>query len=175
MFPLRPLVKQTIHSGQANHRHNLLSWRDADVALLALLVTFPVIGVLAVLCIGVLILQKLRLQTRLDGSCWWLINYSDITIIREQSVWALKQIKNKKRTWAYICICTWMSVFVYSQVCSVCLCLLQGFQAVSLSTTASQSCSSGSQSNFSNNSYGLKDKTGREHVFTTIGLYQVPA
>uniref|UniRef100_A0A3B4ZFL6 Guanylate cyclase n=1 Tax=Stegastes partitus TaxID=144197 RepID=A0A3B4ZFL6_9TELE len=57
-----------------------------DVALLALLVTFPVIGILALLFIGVLMLQKLRLQTRLDDSCWWMISYSDITIIREPSV-----------------------------------------------------------------------------------------
>lgn len=58
----------------------------AEIALLALLVTLPVIGVLAVMCIGVLLLQKLRLQTRLDDSNWWLISYSDITIIRELSV-----------------------------------------------------------------------------------------
>ncbi|XP_056222640.1 guanylate cyclase 2G [Seriola aureovittata] len=107
-------------------------WLISDITLLALLVTFPVVGVLAVLCIGVLIQQKLRLQTRLDDSCWWLINYSDITIIREPL----------------------------------------GVQALSLSTTNSQSGSGGSQSNFSNNSYGLKDKTGRETVYTTIGLYQ---
>ncbi|XP_074475205.1 guanylate cyclase 2G [Sebastes fasciatus] len=117
---------------ECGFNNELCEWLINDVSLLALLVTFPVVGVLAVLCIGVLILQKLRLQTRLDDSCWWLISYSDITIIREQS----------------------------------------GFHALSLSTTASQSCSSGSQSNFSNNSYGLRDKTGREHVFTTIGLYQ---
>lgn len=59
---------------------------DTDITLLTLLVTFPVIGVLAVLCIGVLILQKLRLQTRLDDFCWWLISYSDITIVRESPV-----------------------------------------------------------------------------------------
>ncbi|XP_051274578.1 guanylate cyclase 2G isoform X1 [Dicentrarchus labrax] len=107
-------------------------WLVNEIALLALLVTFPVIGVLAVLCIGVLILQKFRLQTRLGDSCWWLITYSDITIIRESS----------------------------------------GTQGLSLTTTASQSGSGGSQSNFSNNSYGLKDKAGREHIYTTIGLYQ---
>ncbi|XP_035525034.1 guanylate cyclase 2G [Morone saxatilis] len=107
-------------------------WLVNEIALLALLVTFPVIGVLAVLCIGVLILQKFRLQTRLGDSCWWLITYSDITIIRESS----------------------------------------GTQGLSLTTTASQSGSGGSQSNFSNNSYGLRDKAGKEHIYTTIGLYQ---
>uniref|UniRef100_A0A8C4NMB4 Guanylate cyclase n=1 Tax=Dicentrarchus labrax TaxID=13489 RepID=A0A8C4NMB4_DICLA len=44
-----------------------------------------------VLCIGVLILQKFRLQTRLGDSCWWLITYSDITIIREQ----MKEMKHE--------------------------------------------------------------------------------
>uniref|UniRef100_A0AAQ5ZTA2 Guanylate cyclase n=1 Tax=Amphiprion ocellaris TaxID=80972 RepID=A0AAQ5ZTA2_AMPOC len=62
----------------------------SDLALLALLITFPVIGVVAVLLIGVLMLQKLRLQTKLDDSCWWMISYSDITIIREPSVRAHK-------------------------------------------------------------------------------------
>ncbi|XP_070708336.1 guanylate cyclase 2G [Pempheris klunzingeri] len=117
---------------ECGFNNELCEWLINDIALLALLVTFPVIGVLAVLCIGVLILQKLRLQTRLDDSCWWLINYSDITIIREPS----------------------------------------GNQGLSLSTTASQSGSGGSQSTFSNNSYGLRDKTGREHIHCPIGLYQ---
>uniref|UniRef100_A0AAX7SVZ2 Guanylate cyclase n=1 Tax=Astatotilapia calliptera TaxID=8154 RepID=A0AAX7SVZ2_ASTCA len=39
-----------------------------------------------VLSIGVLVLQKLRLQTRLDDSYWWMINYNDITIIREPTI-----------------------------------------------------------------------------------------
>nr|XP_046234041.1 guanylate cyclase 2G [Scatophagus argus] len=117
---------------ECGFNNELCEWLINDIALLALLVTFPAMGVLAVACIGVLILQKFRLQTRLDDSCWWLINYSDITIIRE---------------------------------CS-------GVQGLSPSTTASQTGSGGSQSTFSNNSYGLKDKTGREHIYTTIGLYQ---
>ncbi|XP_031698783.1 guanylate cyclase 2G [Anarrhichthys ocellatus] len=115
---------------ECGYNNELCDWLLNDIALLALLVTLPIIGVLAVLCIGVLILQKFRLQTRLDNSNWWLISYSDITIIREHP----------------------------------------GLQGVSLSTTASRS--SGSQSNFSTASYGLKDKTGRERVYTTIGLYQ---
>uniref|UniRef100_A0A668VR88 Guanylate cyclase n=1 Tax=Oreochromis aureus TaxID=47969 RepID=A0A668VR88_OREAU len=41
-----------------------------------------------VLSIGVLVLQKLRLQTRLEDSYWWMINYNDITIIREPTVGA---------------------------------------------------------------------------------------
>ncbi|TNN84804.1 Guanylate cyclase 2G [Liparis tanakae] len=112
------------------HRNNI---RFNDIALLAVLVTFPVVGVLAVLGIGVLVLQKFRLQTKLDDSSWWLISYSDITVVKEHP----------------------------------------GFQGVSLSTTVSQSRSSGSQSTFSNASYGLKDKSDREHIFTTIGLYQM--
>ncbi|XP_010746852.3 guanylate cyclase 2G [Larimichthys crocea] len=117
---------------ECGFNNELCEWLTNDIALLALLVTFPVIGILAVLCIGVLVLQKLRLQTSLDDSCWWLINYSDITIIREST----------------------------------------GNQGLSLSTTASHSGSGSSQSNFSNNSYGLRDKTGKEHVYSTIGLYQ---
>ncbi|XP_073345285.1 guanylate cyclase 2G [Pagrus major] len=116
---------------ECGFNNELCEWLNNDITLLALLVTFPVIGVLAVLCIGVLILQKLRLQTRLDDSYWWLINYSDITIIRDSV----------------------------------------GVQGLSLST-ASQSVSSGSQSTFSNNSCGFRDKAGKEHVYSTIGLYQ---
>ncbi|XP_059180394.1 guanylate cyclase 2G [Centropristis striata] len=127
-----PRGRRPADKPECGFNNELCEWLINDIALLALLVTFPVIGVLAVLCIGVLILQKFRLQTRLDDSCWWLISYSDITIIREQG----------------------------------------GVQGSSLSTTASQSMSSSSQSNFSNNSYGLRDKMGRENVFTTIGLYQ---
>ena len=54
--------------------------------MVVLMVAFPVIGASALVCIGFLMLQKLRLQTRLDGSCWWLINYSDIAIIKEPKV-----------------------------------------------------------------------------------------
>ncbi|KAM7370495.1 hypothetical protein PAMP_010036 [Pampus punctatissimus] len=117
---------------ECGFNNELCEWLLNDITLLALLVTFPVIGVIAVMCIGVLTLQKLRLKTRLDNSCWWLISYSDITIIREPS----------------------------------------GVQGLSLSTSGSQSGSGGSQSNFSNNSYGLRDKTGKEYVYSTIGLYQ---
>uniref|UniRef100_A0A671NDF3 Guanylate cyclase n=1 Tax=Sinocyclocheilus anshuiensis TaxID=1608454 RepID=A0A671NDF3_9TELE len=38
---------------------------------------------LSVALITLLTLQKTRLQSRLDESNWWLINYSDITILRE--------------------------------------------------------------------------------------------
>uniref|UniRef100_A0A3Q3E257 Guanylate cyclase n=1 Tax=Labrus bergylta TaxID=56723 RepID=A0A3Q3E257_9LABR len=76
---------------ECGFNNELCEWITNDIFLLALLVTFPVIGVLSVFCIGVLILQKLRLQTRLDDSCWWLINYSDITIIREQ----MKEMKHE--------------------------------------------------------------------------------
>ncbi len=74
-------------------------------------------------------------------------------------------------------MCVFAFLVLCSHACLTCLCLLQGLQGFSLSTTASQSASasSGSQSSFSNNSYGLKDNTGKEHIYTTIGLYQVPA
>lgn len=69
---------------QATHSSSFLC--HTEIALLAILVTFPVIGVVAILWIGVLMLQKFQLQTRLEDSNWWMINYSDITIIREPSV-----------------------------------------------------------------------------------------
>lgn len=76
---------------------------------MALLVTFPVIGVLSVLCIGILILQKLRLQTKLDDSYWWLINYSDITIIRDSQVCLSACVQ-------YICVCVCLPGFVLTGV-----------------------------------------------------------
>ncbi|XP_036400370.1 guanylate cyclase 2G [Megalops cyprinoides] len=50
----------------------------------------------------------------------------------------------------------------------------KGTQALSLSTGAStyRSRSSGSQTIASVNSYGLRDNMGREHIYSTIGLYQ---
>ncbi|XP_029384215.1 guanylate cyclase 2G [Echeneis naucrates] len=117
---------------ECGFNNELCEWLTNEITLLALLVTLPVVGVLAVLGIGILLQQKFQLQTRLDDSCWWLINYSDIAVIREPLA----------------------------------------IQGLSLSTTNSQSGSGGSQTNFSNNSYGLKDKAGKEHVYTTIGLFQ---
>lgn len=49
--------------------------------------------------------------------------------------------------------------FVQRHVCT----LSQGAQGLSLSTTASQTGSGGSQFNFSNNTYGLKGREG-EHI-----------
>ncbi|XP_005726008.1 guanylate cyclase 2G [Pundamilia nyererei] len=112
--------------------NEICEWVTNDIALLALLATFPVIGVLAVLSIGVLVLQKLRLQTRLDDSYWWMINYNDITIIREPT----------------------------------------GNQGMSLSNSGTHTWSGSSQASLSTNSYDLRDKAGKEHIYTTIGLYQ---
>uniref|UniRef100_A0A3Q1AK29 Guanylate cyclase n=2 Tax=Amphiprion ocellaris TaxID=80972 RepID=A0A3Q1AK29_AMPOC len=127
-----PKGKPPSDTPECGFNNELCEWLTNDLALLALLITFPVIGVVAVLLIGVLMLQKLRLQTKLDDSCWWMISYSDITIIREPS----------------------------------------GVQGLSLSTTGSQTGSGSSHSSFSNNSFGLRDKMGKEHIYTTIGLYQ---
>ncbi|XP_073774675.1 guanylate cyclase 2G isoform X3 [Danio rerio] len=63
--------------------NELCEWLDNEISLLVLLVALPLIGVAAVSLITLLTLQKLRLQSRLDESNWWLINYSDITILRE--------------------------------------------------------------------------------------------
>ncbi|XP_047232497.1 guanylate cyclase 2G [Girardinichthys multiradiatus] len=117
---------------ECGFKDELCEWLTNEIALLAVLVIFPLIGVVAVLWIGVLMLQKFRLQTRLDDSNWWIINYSDITIIREPL----------------------------------------GNQGICQSSTGSHSGNSSCQSNFSSHSYDLRDKTGREHIYTTIGLYQ---
>ncbi|XP_037547159.1 guanylate cyclase 2G [Nematolebias whitei] len=110
----------------------LCEWLTNEIALLAILVTFPIIGVVAILWIGVLMLQKFQLQTRLEDSNWWMISYSDITIIREPS----------------------------------------GHQGSSVGSAGSHSGSSSCQSYFSSNSYDLRDKMGKENIYTTIGLYQ---
>ncbi|MEQ2266558.1 hypothetical protein XENORESO_010111 [Xenotaenia resolanae] len=75
---------------ECGFKDELCEWLTNEIALLAVLVIFPIIGVVAVLWIGVLMLQKFRLQTRLDDSNWWIINYSDITIIREPLVRVLR-------------------------------------------------------------------------------------
>ncbi|XP_053719590.1 guanylate cyclase 2G [Synchiropus splendidus] len=71
---------------ECGFNNELCEWLSNDITLLALLVTFPALGIIAVFGIGILFLQKFNLQTRLDDSCWWLINYNDITIIREPSL-----------------------------------------------------------------------------------------
>ncbi|XP_051529909.1 guanylate cyclase 2G-like isoform X2 [Myxocyprinus asiaticus] len=63
--------------------NELCEWLENEISLLVLLVALPVFGVSAVVLVTLLTLQKIRLQTRLDESNWWLINYSDITILRE--------------------------------------------------------------------------------------------
>lgn len=50
----------------------------------------------------------------------------------------------------------------------------QGAQAVSLSNSGTQIGSGSSQGSLSTSSYDLRDKGGKEHIYTTIGLYQVP-
>ncbi|MEQ2198583.1 hypothetical protein XENOCAPTIV_015035, partial [Xenoophorus captivus] len=75
---------------ECGFKDELCEWLTNEIALLAVLVIFPLIGIVAVLWIGVLMLQKFRLQTRLDDSNWWIINYSDITIIREPLVRVLR-------------------------------------------------------------------------------------
>uniref|UniRef100_A0A8C2ALT2 Guanylate cyclase n=1 Tax=Cyprinus carpio TaxID=7962 RepID=A0A8C2ALT2_CYPCA len=63
--------------------NELCEWVDNDISLLVLLVALPVLGVAAVALITLLTLQKTRLLSRLDESNWWLINYNEITILRE--------------------------------------------------------------------------------------------
>lgn len=65
---------------------SILFFADVEIYLVSLLVAMPLFGVLAVVLITLLTLQKTRLQTKLDDSNWWLINYSDITILTEPKV-----------------------------------------------------------------------------------------
>lgn len=104
-------------------------------------------------------LQKFQLQTRLEDSSWWMINFSDITIIREPSVRALK------KGWGMVRAVDLLHRFVFHS--------LQGNQGSSVGSSGSQSGTSSCQSYFSSNSLDLRDKTGKENIFTTIGLYQV--
>uniref|UniRef100_H2M894 Guanylate cyclase n=1 Tax=Oryzias latipes TaxID=8090 RepID=H2M894_ORYLA len=80
---------------ECGFNNELCTWLT-NITMLAVLVTFPFIGVVGILFIGVLMLQKFKLQTRLDDSCWWIINYSEITIIRDPSgnQVAIKYINN---------------------------------------------------------------------------------
>lgn len=75
------------------------------MTLLTLLVTFPLAGLLALLSIGVLVWQKVGLQSRLDDSHWWLINYSDITIIRETPVRSARGLPVSPPPWRSSALC----------------------------------------------------------------------
>ncbi|KAM9462865.1 guanylate cyclase 2G [Clarias gariepinus] len=63
--------------------NELCEWLNSEIYMVSLLVAMPLFGVLAVILITLLTLQKTRLQTKLDDSNWWLISYSDITILTE--------------------------------------------------------------------------------------------
>ncbi|XP_072523631.1 guanylate cyclase 2G [Salminus brasiliensis] len=63
--------------------NELCEWLNNDVYMIVLLVVVPLLGVAALAFITLLTVQKIRLQTRLDDNNWWLIDYNDITIIKE--------------------------------------------------------------------------------------------
>ncbi|KAF5896503.1 guanylate cyclase 2G-like [Clarias magur] len=63
--------------------NELCEWLSSEIYMVSLLVAMPLFGVVAVILITLLTLQKTRLQTKLDDSNWWLISYSDITILTE--------------------------------------------------------------------------------------------
>ncbi|KAJ3607518.1 hypothetical protein NHX12_024569 [Muraenolepis orangiensis] len=127
-----PKGKPPSDNPECGFNNELCEWLNNDIALLALLVTFPCIGLVTVLCVGLLVLQKLRLQTRLDDNCWWLIKYSDIVIIKEA----------------------------------------KGLQGASLSTTVSANTKSVSSGSVVSSPSYMKDKYGKEQIYSTIGLYQ---
>ncbi|XP_016427708.1 guanylate cyclase 2G-like [Sinocyclocheilus rhinocerous] len=75
--------KPPIDNPACGFDNELCEWLNNDISLLVLLVVLPVLGVAAVALITLLTLQKTHLQSRLDESNWWLINYNEITILRE--------------------------------------------------------------------------------------------
>ncbi|KAI2658367.1 Guanylate cyclase 2G [Labeo rohita] len=75
--------KPPLDNPACGFNNELCEWLDNEISLLVLLVALPLFGVAAVALITLLTLQKTRLQSRLDESNWWLIDYSDITILRE--------------------------------------------------------------------------------------------
>ncbi|KAI5103340.1 guanylate cyclase 2G-like isoform X1, partial [Silurus meridionalis] len=127
-----PLGKMPTDNPECGFDNELCEWLNSEIYLVSLLVAMPLLGVLAVVLITFLTLQKTRLQTKLEDSNWWLLNYSEITILSEP----------------------------------------KGGQALSLNTTPSKSGSGGSQTMISANSFGLRDKNGRETIYATVGLYQ---
>ncbi|XP_030630980.1 guanylate cyclase 2G [Chanos chanos] len=127
-----PAGKRPTDRPPCGFSNELCEWLHNDISLLVLLVALPLLGLSALAFITLLTFQKIRLQTTLDGARWWLINFSDITIIKEP-----KDVK-----------------------------------ARSLSTTLSKSGSGSSHTVLSSNSYGLRDGSGKETIYITIGLYQ---
>lgn len=77
---------------------SILFFADVEIYLVSLLVVMPLFGVLAVILITFLTLQKTRLQTKLEDSNWWLIDYSDITILMEPKVGHKVYAKLKTQT-----------------------------------------------------------------------------
>ncbi|TSK14762.1 Guanylate cyclase 2G [Bagarius yarrelli] len=78
-----PTGKIPTDNPECGFDNELCEWLNSEIYLVSLLVAMPLFGVLAVILITLLTLQKTRLQTKLDDSNWWLINYSDITILTE--------------------------------------------------------------------------------------------
>ncbi|XP_065118683.1 guanylate cyclase 2G [Paramisgurnus dabryanus] len=78
-----PTGKPPPDNPDCGFNNELCEWLENEISLLVLLVALPVFGVMAVALVTLLMVQKLRLQTRLDESNWWLIDYNDITILKE--------------------------------------------------------------------------------------------
>ncbi|XP_062860017.1 guanylate cyclase 2G [Trichomycterus rosablanca] len=78
-----PTGKTPMDKPECGFDNELCEWISSEIYLIAMLVTMPLLGVLAVVLITFLTLQKTRLKTKLDDSNWWLIDFSDITILME--------------------------------------------------------------------------------------------
>uniref|UniRef100_W5L2B3 Guanylate cyclase n=1 Tax=Astyanax mexicanus TaxID=7994 RepID=W5L2B3_ASTMX len=78
-----PTGKLPTDNPECGFENELCEWLNSEIYMIVLLVAVPLIGVAALAFITLLTVQKIRLQTRLDDNNWWLIEYSDITIIKE--------------------------------------------------------------------------------------------
>ncbi|KAI4872797.1 hypothetical protein NFI96_016122 [Prochilodus magdalenae] len=78
-----PAGKLPTDNPECGFDNELCEWLNNEIYMVVLLVAVPLLGVIALMFITLLTVQKIRLQTKLDDNNWWLINYSDITIIKE--------------------------------------------------------------------------------------------
>ncbi|XP_017551372.2 guanylate cyclase 2G [Pygocentrus nattereri] len=78
-----PTGKLPTDNPECGFDNELCEWLNNEIYMVVLLVAVPLIGVAALIFITLLTVQKIHLQNRLDDNNWWLISYSDITILKE--------------------------------------------------------------------------------------------
>uniref|UniRef100_A0AAY4EZ13 Guanylate cyclase n=1 Tax=Denticeps clupeoides TaxID=299321 RepID=A0AAY4EZ13_9TELE len=78
-----PKGRPPLDNPPCGFNNELCEWLSNDVTMVVLLVLLPLVGVASLIFITLITTQKLRLQGKLNDSRWWLIDYSDISIIKE--------------------------------------------------------------------------------------------